>query len=754
MKKVFKRRSPSEIKILDLVYRFLRQGIVIKVLLFILLGITCLTFLVRTTTGFLIVAKLVMLFVPGTLTFKNPNGRLMDSIQIESVFYKNESLKVEINHLSFQWQPLILLHHRVLPIDKIQADSVILTHGKRSQRFDHPHLSANISPRHIQLSTFTVTVLGQQLVLKGTLQPFFPYKGLAHLELNPAHATPTDKLLGAIELTGDIAKYTITGTFHGPTDLTFNGTLNDLSDLHVTSQWQYLRLPQSVDEVRSEQGVLQFFGKLPHLHIQFSTLASSTSLAHWKINTTADATLPWLWNIDALVQRPNLPKIAPRDLQTAIHLSAAITDPAHGNLMVSVQPGHYHFKDNDFLKSLPFQGGTLKAILNPTALIGKGDLGLDENKKITVTFRLPKFRLDNPTKANQWYANGNIVSNHQSLSLQGKGQLNPDPFGEIRLQGNQFLIANTPSYQVSISPQLVFNFTPTSLKITGSLIIPSAQIQPPAFTESITIPNDITFKTKEQKKSLPFNTTVDVNVVVHNQVTLNYEGLNTHLNGSLHLTQIPPNPLSAEGSILLTDGTYKAYGQNLTIKQGHLFFTGGGLDNPSIRLRAGKYIKEASNKWTNGLTRKVRVGVQVSGQLSEPTLHLFSIPATFSQADILSLLVLGIPANQASGAGSQLLITALSSIAQGTQSEDTQLLSQLKKIVGIDFDFKSKDNKLGVVLSKSLTKRISIGYTIGLSQADPNVMTLKYILTKLISLQISSSASNSGIDALYEKEIP
>ncbi len=710
MKKLLKRIFLFEMKILDMVYRFFRQG-VIKGLLFVLLGMTCLTFLLRTTSGFLMIAKLAMLFVPGTLTFKNPNGRLMDSIQIESLIYNHNSLKMEINHLSLQWQPLNLLRQRVLPIDKIQAETVTLTYGESRQRFDHLHLSGNLSLHHIQL--------------------------------------------------------------------------------------------------------------------QLSTLASSSSLGDWKINTTAEGTFPWIWTIDALLDRTNLPEIKPRGLQTAIHLSAAMTDPAHGNMMVSVQPGHYYFTDNDFLKSLPFQGGTLKAILDPTALIGKGDFGLDDNKKITVAFKLPKFRLDNPTdaeqtfssqmhlnvatldflknihpeikniqgklavlvvakgklnqpkwtsqfdlqnasatlpalglnlnpihlvlttQANQWVANGSIASNHQSLSLQGKGQLSPDPMGEIRVQGNQFLIANTKSYQVTISPQLMLNFTPANLNITGTLTIPTAQIQPQEFTESMTIPNDITFKTKEEKKSLPFNTTVDVNVVVHNQVTLNYQGLNTHLNGTLHLTQISPNPLSGEGSIVLTDGTYKAYGQDLTIKQGYLSFTGGALDNPSIRLRAGKYIKEAAS----GLTHKVRVGVQVSGQLSEPTLHLFSIPATFSQADILSLLVLGIPANQASGAGSQLLITALSSITQGTQSEDTQLLSQLKKVVGIDFDFKSKDNKLGVALSKSLTKRISIGYTIGLSQADPNVMTLKYILTKLISLQISSSDSNSGIDALYEKEI-
>lgn len=54
-----------------------------------------------------------------------------------------------------------------------------------------------------------------------------------------------------------------------------------------------------------------------------------------------------------------------------------------------------------------------------------------------------------------------------------------------------------------------------------------------------------------------------------------------------------------------------------------------------------------------------------------------------------------------------------------------------------------------VVVGKSLSKRIYLSYNVGLSQADPNVLTLKYLLNKFFSIQVSSSDTSNGIDLLY-----
>ncbi|HAT8999087.1 TPA: DUF490 domain-containing protein, partial [Legionella pneumophila subsp. pneumophila] len=155
------------------------------------------------------------------------------------------------------------------------------------------------------------------------------------------------------------------------------------------------------------------------------------------------------------------------------------------------------------------------------------------------------------------------------------------------------------------------------------------------------------------------------------------------------------------------------------------------------------------------------VGVEVAGRLQSPKIQLFSNPPTLSQADILSFLVIGRPANQADKAKGQLLLTAISSMNLGTGTNGTQLLEQLKQKLGFDFNvqtttnFNQQTNKIsestGVVVGKSLSDRIYLSYNVGLSQTDPNVLTLKYILNKFLSIQVSSSDSGNGVDILYTK---
>ncbi|MGL6030368.1 MAG: translocation/assembly module TamB domain-containing protein, partial [Legionella sp.] len=243
----------------------------------------------------------------------------------------------------------------------------------------------------------------------------------------------------------------------------------------------------------------------------------------------------------------------------------------------------------------------------------------------------------------------------------------------------------------------------------------------------------------------------------------------------VHLKQIPQGPINATGELNVTKGDYKAYNQNLDIEQGELFFTGGAIDNPGINVRAIKKINasassitgtnqlldfNSSNLQNANLSGSITVGVEVTGRLAEPKIQLFSNPAILSQADILSMLVLGRPASQANKAGGQLLMTAISSMnLTGKSSGGTQLLSQLKKSTGLDFDVQTNSNynlatnqmndSTGFVVGKSLSERMYLSYTMGLSQSDPNVLTLKYLLNKFFSIQVSSSTTSNGIDFLY-----
>lgn len=376
-------------------------------------------------------------------------------------------------------------------------------------------------------------------------------------------------------------------------------------------------------------------------------------------------------------------------------------------------------------------------------------------------------------KKDRWEGTGTINSAHKVLRLKGQGLLvAPWPL-ELTVEGLDFPVMNTHEYQINTSPKLQIKYNQDTWFVNGSVLVPSAQIKIQSFANSIGLSNDVIFKSKEQPPSNPLKTQMDVRIEMGDAVELDAKGLHATLVGSVHIKQKPQSAMNATGELNVKEGQYKAYGQNLSIEQGELFFTGGAIDNPGINLRASKKINASSstsgtnqlldfnntNLQNANLRGNITVGVEVTGRLIEPEIQLFSTPAILSQADILSMLVLGRPASQANKAGSQLLLTAISSMNLGNGTKGAQLLEQLKQNLGIDFNIEtnsnynlltnSVDDKTAFVVSKSLSKRISVGYNVGLSQADPNVLTLKYLLNKFFSIQINSSSTSNGIDVLY-----
>lgn len=373
-----------------------------------------------------------------------------------------------------------------------------------------------------------------------------------------------------------------------------------------------------------------------------------------------------------------------------------------------------------------------------------------------------------------WEGTVSLNSGNQALVIQGRGLSAPQFSTDLTLEGNNIPVIHTDNYQVNVSPKLHIKYQQGLLDIAGSVLVPYAQIKVQSFSNSLSLSNDVVYQSKEQNYSSPIQTQMDVQVEMGEQVELTAKGLHATLSGTVNVKQSPQSAMSATGELNVVQGEYKAYGQNLSIEQGELFFTGGAIDNPGINLRASKNINTTStgatgnnqlldfnnnNAQNANLRGNITVGVEVTGRLTEPEIQLFSTPAILSQADILSMLVLGRPASQANKSGGQLLLAAISSMNLGGNSKGTQMLSQLKQSLGVDFNVETNSNynlltntvsdKTAFVVSKSLSKRISLSYNVGLSQADPNVVTLKYLINKFFSIQVNSSTTNSGIDVLY-----
>lgn len=377
-------------------------------------------------------------------------------------------------------------------------------------------------------------------------------------------------------------------------------------------------------------------------------------------------------------------------------------------------------------------------------------------------------------KKNAWQATGFIKNGNNRLFIKGKNELNSLLKAQISVKGVAFPFIKTEEYQVNVSPDIKLNLTPSSLHLTGTVLIPYARLKPQVTNNSMTLSDDVVFKKNTTPKKLAFTTSMRLRVETGNEVEVEFKGLHAVLSGGVNLEERPQGPITATGELSVKKGEYKAYGQDLVIEQGRLLFTGGPLDNPGLNLKASKSFDnnasttagsnqlfefDTSNLQQVNLGSKIRVGVEVSGRLSAPKIILFSNPALLSQADILSMLLLGRPVNQANKAGGQLLLAAISSMNLGGGSKGAQLLDQIKQNLGLDFNVQTNSNynqttkqvtdSTAFVVSKTLSKRLSLIYNVGLSQADPNVLTMKYLLNKFFSIQVSTSTTGSGADLLY-----
>ncbi len=449
-----------------------------------------------------------------------------------------------------------------------------------------------------------------------------------------------------------------------------------------------------------------------------------------------------------------------------------------GNL--NLQVNSLGFLEN-FSSDLTRIEGQLNAVLKTSGTLGKpvieGKMNLNKGRLLMEQMGLDfnPVLLDFQSHNKKWTAKGSLKSQGQALTLNGQGNFAPQTFGKINIEASNFPILKTEEYQINISPQLVLTISSNGLALNGKILVPDAQIKPQIFTDAISLSSDAVLVSAKPEQSInPLAMTTDIAIEMGPKVAINVKGLQGFLTGTIHLRQLADAPLNGSGQLNVRDGKYKAYGQDLKIDQGELLFTGGLIDNPGINIRASRSFNNtnssaasksklldfnSANQQTLNFGENTVVGVLVTGRLKTPRVELFSEPSTLSQADILSMLILGKPANQANKAGGQLLLKAITSMNLGSNSKGIQLLQQLKQTLGFDIDLKT-ESKLdpetkkiadtnSVVVGKSLSKRVYLSYNFGLTKNDANVVTLTYLLNKFFSIQVNTSINASSIDLLY-----
>ncbi|WP_058534816.1 translocation/assembly module TamB domain-containing protein [Legionella saoudiensis] len=712
--------------------RFLIKTLYFLMLFFILItGI--IVSLISTTPGLETLIDLSRAYIPGTLRIQKVTGSLLNDFTLAALEYEHQGTIIKINRLHVQWHPGSSWRNHQLAV---QWDSL--------RGALNPELPFS-SPQGKLTATTTLPDLSLELNTQVN------YAAEEHWQMNA-------RLLGAL-----------------PWQWTFSANLAPMPVMSAKHAGLHAKLSLNGTTTAKNQGNLIFTISPGTYQVPDNSAIPALEFKGGKLRAILSPQK--LSGLGSFMIDPN------KSLKVAFQLPKFSLEKGISSQQKLNSELRLEINNLDFLQNISPEveklKGQLVASLKATGNVGKPKI--DSQLLLTkASLYIPKLKLnldsvdlDVRGKEKGWDANGSIASSGHTLLLKGKGSIDTAYVAELSLEGNDFPLMNTNEYDITISPQLKFHATPNARAISGSVLIPKAQINLQSFSNSISLPDEVIYKQQKSQSTSPItNSSMDIAIKLGENVALNVKGLKGHLDGALTLKQQPQGAINAYGELSVRDGTYKAYGQDLTIKQGQLIFTGGPIDNPGISLRAAKKINNTSN-YTNAsqlfdfnssnlqnvsFGDTITLGVEVTGRLMKPQIQLYSEPAIFSQADILSMLVLGRPASQANKAGAQLLLTAISSMNVGG-TNSAQLLEQLKQSSGLDFNVQTNTNynqltntvsdSTAFVVGKSLSKRLYLSYNIGLSQTDTNMLTLKYMLNKFFSIQVSTSDTSSAIDFLY-----
>ncbi len=227
-----------------------------------------------------------------------------------------------------------------------------------------------------------------------------------------------------------------------------------------------------------------------------------------------------------------------------------------------------------------------------------------------------------------------------------------------------------------------------------------------------------------------------LDVVLGEDVTFRGWGLNTKLSGSLRAHLFSDKPPQVAGEISIDKGTYRSYGQDLTIRNGKIHFIGP----PGQAALSAEAVRQQDT---------LTAGLRLQGSIQAPTATLFSEPA-LPDEEILSYLVLGRSLDDRSDRQAQLLANA----ALYVGLRNGQVVSdRIAEIFGVE-DFYVTATGSGddtqLMVSGQLTNRLLLRYGIGIF-TPINTLYLRYDLAERLYVE-STRGIERAVDLYYSFE--
>ena len=193
----------------------------------------------------------------------------------------------------------------------------------------------------------------------------------------------------------------------------------------------------------------------------------------------------------------------------------------------------------------------------------------------------------------------------------------------LKLKGDQFQVAGSSQLQATISPDLAVKMDTGGMDVRGELLIPKAYINANGGNsdiDTVGTSGDVVIVEENgqvEPETAGSNMTLDVNVVLGDDIKVEAGDFRGALQGNLQIEQTPELAPRGTGTIEVVNGDYVIYGQQLNMQRGKILFSGGPVDNPQLDMDVARSVDAYD----------VVAGARIRGTAQAPLLQLYSEPS-------------------------------------------------------------------------------------------------------------------------------
>ena len=314
--------------------------------------------------------------------------------------------------------------------------------------------------------------------------------------------------------------------------------------------------------------------------------------------------------------------------------------------------------------------------------------------------------------------------------------------GNLGINGNTVTLLNQKDLLIIANPDMLLELGSEGGRLSGTLAIPEALIQPEEMSGSVSESDDVIIV--QEKDSAPWPFKLAVKIDLGENVKIDGYGLSGNLKGSLELAEGRSGSLAGTGELYLENGEFSFYDRRLEITRGKILFGGGPVDIPGLDVSARRTIKAKQFG-----EEDIVVGVNVLGSIDDYEMELFSIPP-MDEADIVAYIVVGTSVSSASSSESGAIGAALSAI---TMKQGNKILGDIGGLFAVD-EFKlegSGADDTSLVVGKELLDDLYLSYDFNLYK-NAGSFRIRYDFGKGFSVESKNSIDSNGVNLLYSFE--